>query len=76
VKRIWLTRLDKSSYVRFGNSWYQIDLFFVRNRGNIAKLFIYLKRRDEKWKDKMNKLCEKSDDKEKNGYKLMWSKLE
>jgi hypothetical protein len=70
------TEITEGIYGRFGNNSYQVVLFFMRNRGNIAKLFIYLKRRDGKWKDKMNKLCEKLDDWEKNGYKLMWSKLE
>jgi hypothetical protein len=70
------TEVIEGIYGKFGNNTYQVDLFFVRNRGNIAKLFIYLKRHDGNWKDKMDKLCEKSDDWEENGYKLKWSNLD
>jgi hypothetical protein len=70
------TEMTEGIYGKFGSNSYQVDLLFVRTRGNITKLFFYLKRCDGKWKDKMNKLYEKSDDLGKNGYKLMRRKLE
>jgi hypothetical protein len=55
---------------KFDNSNYQVELFFVRNRNNIKKLFIYLKEHDENWKRKRNEICSKSKRWERNGYKL------
>jgi hypothetical protein len=61
---------------KFGNNSYQTDLFFVRSRERIGHLFTYLKRQDKEWVNKKNKLCEKSVEWKKDGYRLKWSKLE
>jgi hypothetical protein len=58
----------------FGSNLYQVDLFFIKNRNNIAKLFIYIKKNDKNWQKKQKELHNRANKWKRDGFMINWSR--